>query len=97
MVSIQERFRRSNLSPRRITRCFIFFLADFREECEPLPQERVMQGLRDGAPLTQELTDERLHKLGHGGTVVDMPWGQPTGQPCTLMGIRFRRDTQLPQ
>jgi len=63
----------------------LHILADFREECEPLPPERVMQGLRDGAPLTQELTDERLHKLGHGGTVVDMPWGQPTGQPCTLI------------
>jgi hypothetical protein len=45
-----------------------------------------MQGLRKVAPITPELADERLHKLGHGGTVVDLTWGSPKSQPFALIG-----------
>jgi hypothetical protein len=59
--------------------------ADFCEECEAWTEEHGMQGLRERAPVPEELSPKACGAARHGLAVVNSAWRQPQGQQCTLV------------
>src|SRR5262245_9900136 len=53
--------------------------ADGGQPCEPLAQEEVMPGLRDGAALSTELAAQPWRELFDGSAVVDLAWRHRQG------------------
>src|SRR5262249_26162480 len=55
-------------------------LADFRQECEPLGEERIVQCLGNIAAIAKELAEESQHESWDWLPVIDVPWRQPKGE-----------------
>jgi hypothetical protein len=60
-------------------------LADFRPEREALDKERILQGVGKIAPVAKELPKQPLRERWYRLAVIDMAWGQTTGQECPLI------------
>jgi hypothetical protein len=60
-------------------------LAEFGEQCEPLAQEEVMQGLRNVASIPTELPTPPGRESRDRAAIVDMAWRHPQGQQFTLV------------